>query len=140
MGPPRIGKTRLTARSTAYVSVVGMLAAVGFVGESPWPILLAAALAVPASLLAVPGYYLVYGLLALIPGANPSSASGSGTVAADGTTLSSASSGSPAVWFTLTTHVLGILALVIAACLNVLLVRAVKARRGHTAPTPHVAA
>lgn len=104
------------------------------VGQSPWPILLAGLLAVPASLAALPGYDVVYGLLALVPGANPSGSSGSASVAADGTVLSSTTTGAPAVWFTATTHVLGILALVIAASLNVLLVRAVRSRRGHAAP------
>ncbi len=125
-------RTRRAGRSAwaaAYVCVVGVLAAVGFVGGSSWPILLAAALTVPASLVAVPGYYLAYGLLALVPGANPSSSSGSGGVAADGTVLSSTITGSPAGWFTLTTHLLGILALVVAAWLDVLLVRTVRARR-----------
>jgi hypothetical protein len=124
---------RPTAGSTAYVLVVGTLAAVGFIGQTTWPILLAALLALPASLVAVPGYYLAYGLLALLPGANASSSSGSGTGAADGTTASFTSSG--ASWFATTTQVIGILALVGAAILNVLLVRALSRRR-RTDPAP----
>jgi hypothetical protein len=115
--------------SSAYVVVVGSLAAVGFIGQSPWPILLAALLAVPASLVAVPCYYVVYGLLALLSGANPSSSSGSGTVAPDGSTVSSVTTGAPSALFTTTTHVLGILALTVAAILNILIVRTLLTRR-----------
>jgi len=108
---------------------VASTAAVGFIGRSPWPILLAALLAIPASMVTLPCYYVAYGLLALIPGANPSSSSGSETFAPDGTLLSSVSSGMPAAWFTITMCVLGILALAVAALLNVLLLRALAARR-----------
>jgi hypothetical protein len=116
-------------RSSLYVVAVALLAAVGFTEKSPWPILLAALLAVPASIAAVPCYYLAYGFLALIPGANPSSSSGSATFAPDGRILTSVSSGAPATWFTITTFVLGILALAVAALVNVLLLRALAARR-----------
>jgi hypothetical protein len=120
----RIQSLRLGPIAWAYVAVVASLATAGFVSGSPWPILLAAALALPMSLIALPGYYLLYGFLALIPGANPSSSSGSGTVAADGSTVTSVSSGSSAPWFDATTHAVGILALTGAAILNVLIVRA----------------
>ena len=43
----------------SYVGVVVALATAGFVTESPAPILLAALIALPASLVAVPGYYRV---------------------------------------------------------------------------------
>lgn len=55
-------------------------------------------------MIALPGYYLVYGLLALVPGANPS--------------ISTETSGGTAPWFEVTTTVLGILALTLAAILN----------------------
>lgn len=106
-----------------------MLATVGFLEGSPWPILVAAVLAVPASLATLPCYYLLFGLLALVPGANPSSSSGSGTSAPDGSTVTSVVTGMPAPWFTVTTHILGVLALTCAALLNVLLLRALRARR-----------
>jgi hypothetical protein len=122
-------RVRPTARSAAYIVIICALATWGFVVQSPWPIVLAALLALPASLIALPCYYLAYGLLALFPGASPSSASGFGTAAADGTTSSSSSTGSAAGWFTATTHALGIIALTAAAILNVLLVRAFIARR-----------
>jgi hypothetical protein len=109
---PAVASVRLTVRSLIYVVAVAVIAALGFTEQSPWPILLAALLAVPSSIVAVPCYYLAYGFLALIPGANPSS-----------------SSGTPAAWFTVTTFVLGILALTVAAFANVLLLRALAARR-----------
>ena len=40
--------------------------------------------------------------------------------------------GMPAAWFTITTHVLGILALTVAALVNVLVLRALAARRQAT--------
>ena len=120
--------------SLIYVVAVALLATVGFIGESPWPIVLAAVLALPASIVALPSYYVVYGVLALIPGANPSSSSGSVTSAADGRILTSVVTGTPAVWFTITTQILGILALSLAAVVNVLLLRALAARRRGSKP------
>jgi hypothetical protein len=125
---------RPTLRSSIYVVVVTLIATVGFVQGSPWPILLAGLLALPFSLVALPGYYLLYAVLALIPGANPSSNSGGETVSADGTVISSTSTGLPSAWFLNSTQVLGVLALTAAAVLNVLLVRMVLARRARTAP------
>jgi hypothetical protein len=106
------------------------LATAGFVSGSPGPIVLAAVLALPASIVAIPCYYLVYGLLALGTDANPSSSSGSGSgssAAGGGSTTVTADD--TATWFAVTTHVVGVLALVVAALLNVLLVRAVLSRR-----------
>ena len=116
-------------RSLIYGVAVALIAALGFTEQSPWPILLAALLAVPSSIVAVPCYYLAYGFLALIPGANPSSSSGSATLAPDGRMLTSVSTGTPAAWFTVTTFVLGILALTVAAFVNVRLLRSLAARR-----------
>jgi Na+/H+ antiporter NhaD/arsenite permease-like protein len=131
---PGVPSVRLTLGSSLYVGAVALIAAVGFAEQSAWPILFAAVLAVPASIVAVPCYYLVYGFLALIPGANPSSNSGSSTSAADGRTLTSVSTGMPAAWFTITTFVLGILCLTVAAFVNVLLLRALAARRRSNEP------
>ena len=125
---------RPTWRSTTYLAAVGGLATAGFVQDSPGPIVLAAVLALPSSIVAVPCYYLVYGLLALVTGANPSSSSGSGSSAADGSSTT-VTTDDTATWFAVTTHVLGVLALVAAAALNVLLVQAVLSRRrGRRAP------
>jgi len=125
----RVPSARLTPRSLIYVAAVALVAAVGFIEQSPWPIVVAALLALPASIVTLPCYYLAYGLLALIPGANPSSNSGSSSSDAYGNTLATVTAGTPAAWFTLATHVLGILALTAAALLNVLLLRALAARR-----------
>jgi hypothetical protein len=130
---PGVPSVRLTVRSSLYVVVVAVIAAVGFTEQSAWPILFAALLAVPASIVAMPCYYLVYAFLALVPGANPSSSSGSVTFAPDGRTLT-VSTGMPPAWFTITTLVLGILALMIAAYVNVLLLRALAARRRSNEP------
>jgi preprotein translocase subunit SecG len=114
------------------------LATAGFVSGSPGPIVLAALLALPASIVAVPCYYVVYGLLALVTGANSSSSSGSGSgsgSASAGGTSTTVTADDTATWFAVTTHVLGVLALVVAAALNVLLVQAVLSRRrGRRAP------
>ncbi len=110
-----------------YVLLVAVTAAVGFIVGSPVPVLLAAAAALPASIVAMPAFYLVAGLLGLVPGANPSSSSGSASSSADGT-ITSHETGSAADWLTVTTHVVGVLALALAAVANVLLVRAIRAR------------
>jgi hypothetical protein len=119
---------RPTLKSSVYVAVVALSATAGFIEESPWPILLAALLALPVSMVALPCYYLGYGVLALVPGANPSSVSGSVVTSPDGTEIS-VMTGAPATWFTITTTCLGILALTVAAVLNVLILRALAARK-----------
>jgi len=131
----RVGNVGLTWRSWIYVAAVASIAAVGFFHDSPWPILLAALLAIPLSVVRVPCYYIGYGLLSFIPGASPSSNTGSGGFAADGHTLPSAGTGMPAAWFTTTTDLIGILALTLAAILNVLLLQALAARRRRSAAT-----
>ena len=126
---------RPTWRSSTYLAAVAILATAGFVQGSPGPIVLAALLALPASIVAVPCYYLVYGLLALVTGANPSSSSGSGSSSSAGGSSTTVTTDDMATWFAVTTHVLGVLALTVAAAVNVLLVRAVVSRRqGRRAP------
>ncbi|OIQ90723.1 hypothetical protein GALL_273870 [mine drainage metagenome] len=120
---------RMTWRSATYVAAVALGATLGLVGHTAWPTLLAAAISLPASIVTLPGYYVVYGLLALIPGANPSSSSGNGSVDAGGHVISAVTTGDPATWFTITTPVLGVLLLTAGAFVNVLLVRALAARR-----------
>jgi hypothetical protein len=125
-----------TPASTAYVLLVAAAAAVGFAVGSPAPILLAAAATLPASLLTLPLFYLAYGLLALVPGANPSSSSGSGSSTADGVVTSNVT-GETAGWFTATTHVAGVLLLTAGAVADVVLVRSLAAnRRRRTTPRP----
>jgi len=48
-------------RSSFFVVAVAFFAVVGFAEKSPWPILLAALLAIPASIVALPCYYLASG-------------------------------------------------------------------------------
>lgn len=110
--------------AAAYVAVVAAVATVGFTTESTVGILLAAALSLPVSVPAIVGYYVVYGLLAQVPGANPDSSSGSMSCTAAGECTSS-SSGDLATWFVVVTDVVGILALTVAAVLNVVLARMV---------------
>ena len=110
-----------------YTLVVAGIATVGFTAESTQLILLAALLALPASILAMPGYYAAYGMLALVPGANPSSGSGSGTCARDGSCHETVT-GEPAAWFLATTDILGILALTTAAVLDAIAFRMLAAR------------
>lgn len=113
----------------AYVVAVAATAALGFGSGSTALILVAAALALPASGLALPAYYLGYGLLALVPGADPSWAYGSAQCTAAGS-CARASAGGPATWFTITAAVLGVLLLALAALANVLVARwALRARR-----------
>jgi hypothetical protein len=123
-------------RSSIYVGAIALIAALGFIAGSPWPIILAAALAMPASTVAMPGYYLIYGLLSLVPGANPSSSSGSQVASPDGTVITT-TIGDPAAWFTIATPVVGILALTVAATLNVLALRTLVARRRRQSVKSH---
>lgn len=123
---------RLRWRSSTYVVVLTLIATVGVTERSPWLVVLAGLLTLPASIVALPGYYLAYGVLALVPGANPSSSSSFATVAPDGRTLTTVTTGMPADWFTTTTLVLGILTVTVAALVNVLLLRALASRRRTT--------
>ncbi|GAA4701105.1 hypothetical protein [Nocardioides conyzicola] len=113
--------------AAAYVVVVATVATVGFTTGSTAGILIAAALSLPASVPAIVGYYLVYGLLALVPGANPDSSTGSMSCTAEGV-CSGSSNGDLATWFVVATDAVGIVALTAAAVLNVVLLRMV--RRG----------
>lgn len=113
---------------SVYALGVAVVAAVGFFGDSTPTILLAAVLSLPASVIAIPGYYLTYGLLALVPGANPSESSGSGSCTGGGD-CSVSTTGDLADWFQVTTDVVGVLALTCAALLNVLTLRILTTRR-----------
>ncbi len=107
---------RWRALAGAYVLAVGALATAGFAAESTALILLATALGLPSSVAALVGYYVAYGLLAQVPGAN-----GSDGVAA---------------WFALTTATVGVAALVTAAVADVALVWLVsRARRSVQLPS-----
>ncbi len=92
---PALG--RMTRRASlgqgAYVLIVTVAAVVGFATGSTAIIVLAALLALPSSILAVSGCYMV------------------------------TTTGDPAAWFTVTTNAVGILALIVAAGLNVVILR-----------------
>lgn len=111
-----------------YVLGVAAVATWGFATDSTVGILLAVLLTVPIGVLALIGYYLVYGLVAQVPGANPRSGSGSAWCSPGGVCQES-STGNPAAWFTYSMDAVGVLALFGAAVMNVLLLRAVLARR-----------
>jgi hypothetical protein len=93
-------------------------AAYGFATGSSEKILLAGALALPSSVAAGIAFYLAVGLLALVPGANPSGSSGSGSCSADGV-CTSFSTGGAAAWWLTASDVLGVVALAAAAIANV---------------------
>jgi hypothetical protein len=122
-----VGALPLTSR--LYVAAVTVMAAVGFVAETPVPILLAALLTLPASLVALPSYYLTYGLLAWITGANSETSSGYGGGSADGSVTWSVVMGGPPAWLTLTSGLLGVLALTAAAVTNAAVLQAIRERR-----------
>lgn len=124
------------AVAAAYVVVVAGVAAFGFATDSTAAILLAAALALPSGLPALVAYYAAYGVLALVPGANPSESSGSVSCTVDAR-CATTSAGDAALWFTTTTDALGVAALAAAAVTNVLLWRLVhrRARRRQARPT-----
>jgi hypothetical protein len=113
---------------SAYVLVVAAIATVGFTTGSTVAILLAGLLALPASVPVAVGFYLVYGLMALVPGASPDSASGSASCTANDECHSS-STGDLATWFAIVADAAGILALTVAAVLNVVFVRMLWRRR-----------
>lgn len=117
--------------AAAYVLSVAPLATVGFATGSPAPILVAALLCLPTSVPAGIGFYVVVGLLGQLPGANPDSSSGSTACSPDGI-CTSTSTGDAATWFLVSSDVLGVTALVAAAVLNLLLVRAAASRRART--------
>ena len=127
---------RLHPAQWAYVMVVLVVAGVGFITGSTAAILVAALLAVPSSFAGLVGYYVTYGLLAQVPGANPSSSSGSSSCTTAGECTTS-TSGDLADWLAVTADVLGILALTAAALLNVLILQALlvarRQRRDRTA-------
>jgi hypothetical protein len=119
----------LSAVALTYVLGVAALTTVGFTIASTSLLLLAAVVTLPSSAIAVPAFYVAVGVLGLIPGANPSHSTGSGscTPSAD---CQISTTGDAASWFVLATDALGILAVAAAASLNVVLLRAlITARR-----------
>lgn len=114
---------------------VAAVATLGFARDSTPPILLAVALTLPSSVVAVPSYYVAYGLLAQLPGSNPSRSTGPGSCTPNGGCHES-TSGDAAAWFPHATDLVGILALIAAAVLNVVLLQRLIAARRHDAGAP----
>jgi hypothetical protein len=119
---------RPTRLEAAYLLGVAGLAAWGFVSGSTVMILLAVLVALPAGPVALVGYYVAYGVLALVPGANPDTSSGSATCS-PGVGCQVTTTGDLATWFAVATVVIGVLLLTAAAVANVLLLRLVVSRR-----------
>ena len=111
-----------------YVLGVAAVTTVGFTMASTSLLLLAAVVTLPSSAIAVPAFYVVVGVLGLVPGANPSHSTGSGSCAPSRDCQVS-TTGDPASWFVFATEVVGILALAAGALLNVVLLRALIAAR-----------
>ena len=111
---------------TAYVLCVAAVAAWGFYTDTTATILFAVLLALPAGGPALVGYYIVYGLLAGVSGANPDVASSGGRCTPSGG-CESFSTGEPAEWFLHTMDLIGVLAVTAAAVLNVVLLRMLNA-------------
>ncbi len=117
----------LGRRSIAYVALVAALVAMGMVLQTPAPFIVAALLTLPSSIAAVPLYYVLYGVTALIPGANPSSSSGEGGSTPGGGSVSVVT-GEPALWFTVSMGVLAVIVMAAAAYANALAIKAIRAR------------
>ena len=111
--------------AAAYVATVAALAGAGFALASTAAILLAAALTLTSGVAGLAAFYLAYGLLALVPGANPDTSGGSASCTADGVCTTS-TTGDLASWFQLATDAIGVFALTAAAIGNVLLLSALR--------------
>ena len=112
---------RPTLLEAAYMLAVAGLAASGFVAGTTALILAATVLALPTGVVALVGYYLLYGLLALVPGANPDTNQGFSCSAA--AMCRGHETGELASWFALSGVVIGVLLLTVAAACNVALLR-----------------
>lgn len=105
--------------ASAYLLVVMLLAVFGFITGTTSVILLAVVLTLPASLAAVPLYYVLFGLLAQVPGASPASSAG-GAMCRPHRGCQAVHSSGQAIWFSPTATVIGIVLLVAAAVFNVM--------------------
>lgn len=115
---------RMTPAATAYVAAVAVLSLAGFATGQPVLTGVAALVTLPVSIVAVPVFYVLAGLLSLLPGANPSHASGSGYGGPVGAVVVS-QTGAPASWYLVSLAVVGVVVLTLGALANVLLLDAV---------------
>ena len=111
-----------------YVLGVAAVAAWGFYTDTTATILLAVLLALPAGGPALVGYYMAYGMLSQVAGANPDVARSGGRCTPSGG-CESITMGEPAEWFLHTMDLVGVLALTTAAVLNVVVLRKLNAMR-----------
>jgi hypothetical protein len=114
--------------SRGYIAGVAALVAAGVLLQSPGPFLVAVLVTLPSSIVAMPVYYLLYGVVAYLSGGNPSSSSGTGTSAPDGTTVTVVT-GEPALWFTVAVGVLAVLVMACAAWANAMGLKVIRSRR-----------
>jgi hypothetical protein len=105
---------RVTPAALGYIAAVTVLAAVGFAAGRPLLIGVAAIVTLPVSIVAVPAFYVLAGLLGLVPGANPSHASGSGSAGPHGKVVVT-QTGEPASWYLVSLDVLGVAVFAAAA-------------------------
>lgn len=78
-----------------YIVAVAATAGSGFAAESTSAILIAAALTLPASIVALPGYYVLYGLLSQVTGGNSDTSRGSASCSGTGECITSTAGGLP---------------------------------------------
>ncbi len=117
-------RDRMTPTAMGYVAAVTVLASIGFASGQALLIGVAALVTLPASIVALPAFYLGAGLMGLVPGANPSHETSSGYGGPGGVVVLS-ETGGPASWYLVSLDLLGLLALALAALGNVLLIDAV---------------
>jgi len=135
--PGRRPGLRRWLAEAAYVLCVAAVAAWGFYTDSTATILLAVLLALPMGGPALVGYYMAYGLLSQVAGANPDVARSGSSCISDEPCYAS-TTGEPAEWFLHTMDVTGVLALAGAAVLNVVLLRMLAARRRNRTQSPNL--
>ena len=118
----------MTPLALSYVAAVMLLAAVGFATGQALLVGIAALVTLPVGIAAVPMIYLMAGVMAFVPGANPSQASGSGYAGPHGHVVVT-QTGQPASWYLVSIDVVGVVVLVLAAVANVLLLDLLVRRR-----------
>jgi len=114
-----------------YAAVVAVLAAIGVIGQTPWPLLAAVALTLPVGGAALVLYYLAYGLIVTATHAGPIASISYSAVRADGTIATVAVDGRP-TWFTVVSGVLAVALFTAVAIGNAALIRWIRRSRAVT--------
>jgi len=107
---------------TVYVLCVTAVAVWGFYTDTTATILLAVLVSLPMGGPALVGYYMAYGVLAGVSGANPDTVRSHGRCTPSGG-CESFTTGETPEWFLHTMDIIGVVAFVAAAVLNVVLLR-----------------